>query len=78
MRGTRSLFASRFILFSIENFVSVVSEFMSESVNLYMTSRLAGVMSLGAAVLVLGRYWNWPGSRHKNMPPGEHEPAPSI
>nr|AVZ23852.1 cytochrome P450 [Thanatephorus cucumeris] len=33
---------------------------------LQLTELFVGVM----AVLLIGRYWPWPGSRHKDMPPG--------
>ncbi|CAE7084365.1 unnamed protein product [Rhizoctonia solani] len=36
-------------------------------------TRLAGLLAVGTVAVVLGKYWDWPGSRRKDMPPG---PAP--
>ncbi|CAE6410582.1 unnamed protein product [Rhizoctonia solani] len=49
---------------------------MSETTENY-SARFVGLLAVGTVAVILGRYWNWPGSRHKDMPPGP-KPLPLL
>ncbi|CAE6428795.1 unnamed protein product [Rhizoctonia solani] len=50
---------------------------MSQTVSLDAPTSLGLFLGVGTLVYLTGRYWNWPGSRHKDMPPGP-PPLPII
>ncbi|KDN50500.1 hypothetical protein RSAG8_00998, partial [Rhizoctonia solani AG-8 WAC10335] len=43
---------------------------MSQRASLYAPTDLGFLLGVGTLAYLIGRYWNWPGSRHKDMPPG--------
>lgn len=36
----------------------------------HINVRVAGLLVCSIFLLILGCYWDWPGSRRKDMPPG--------
>ncbi|EUC64827.1 cytochrome P450 family protein [Rhizoctonia solani AG-3 Rhs1AP] len=50
---------------------------MSQTTTLYAPTDLGLLLGVGTLVYLTGRYWNWPGSRHKDMPPGP-PPLPIV
>ncbi|CAE6435169.1 unnamed protein product [Rhizoctonia solani] len=50
---------------------------MSQRASLYAPADLGLLLGVGTLVYLTGRYWNWPGSRHKDMPPGP-PPLPIV
>ncbi|CAE6429779.1 unnamed protein product [Rhizoctonia solani] len=46
------------------------SSVVIDKIEPWATNPLIRWLVIGALVLFLARYWNWPGSRHKDMPPG--------